>query len=176
MELTAYKLALIAGGLGIAGTLIGVMGAYRLSLKVAEQQFLHLREIAKLDAWHVAAHEFVAAFSGDLATLEAGVNSGFDLQGFFRSAYARHSQAVVAFTHFVPEHLKPAFKCAWKRHCYGVSSNGEALSPDDEELAMAHSTLLFLHYSNEFNLADRQLPRLLGVKAIQKLLSYAKAT
>jgi hypothetical protein len=165
-----------AGGFGIVGTLAGVIGAYRLSLKVAERQFMHLREIAKLDAWHVAAHEFVAAFSADLATLEAGVSSGFDVQRFFREAFDRQSHAVAAFTHFVHDHQKAAFNRAWKRHCYGVSSRGEALSPEDEELAMAHSTLLFLHYSHESNLADRQLPRLLGIKAIQHLLSYAKST
>ena len=177
MELSAYELALIAGGFGIAGTLIGVLGAYRLSLKLANQQFQQLREISKLDAWHVAAHEFISAFSDDLAALEAPLRSSFDYRALFCAAYeAKHSQAVVAFEHFLPEATRFSFRNDWKRHCYGVSSTGEVLSPDDEDLAMDHYNLLFLHYSHEANRVDHDLPRRLGVNAIRKLLSYATAT
>ena len=95
MALSVYELALIAGGFGIAGTLLGVLAAYRLSMKLADRQLMHMREISKLDAWHAAAHEFVSAFSKDLATLESGASLGQDLSDFLRAAYdARHVQAI----------------------------------------------------------------------------------
>lgn len=61
--MTNYEIALITGGMGIAGALLGILFTYKLSLKPMDRQFLHLQAVSKLDTWHVAAHNFVSAFS-----------------------------------------------------------------------------------------------------------------
>jgi len=176
MELTGYELALVVGGVGIAGTLIGVLSTYRLSIQVADRQFQYLRQISKLDAWHAAAYEFTAAFTSYLAVLESDPDLRIDVSDFFRSEYIHQSQAIATFEPFVPEERRGAYKNEWLQHCYGADSRGQPLTPYDEELAMDHDTLLFLHYSREAHRSHPELPRRLGIKAIRGLLSYAAAT
>ena len=175
MELSAYDLALIAGGLGIAGTLVGVLGAYRLSIKLADRQFSHLREISRLEAWRAAAKEFRQAFANDLAVLDSDAAIDGDLKDFLMSAYvARHFHAVALFKHFIPEALRAGLDTEWKRHCYGENSDGSIQSPDDEGLE--HEKLLFLHYSVYSGPHRTAEARQCAVNRITKLLTYASET
>ena len=172
MELNAYELALIAGGFAIAGTLIGVLSTYHLSKKLAERQFEHLRQISRLDAWHVAARKFIEAFAAQLSALEANSDAIGDVMDFLRSTFDNQSAAVAVFEEFLPGDRKQALHAAWLRHCY----DGE--DPNDTEnprwFGLDHDSLLFLHYSTELNLANSSSGRRNAIEGIRTLLAHAK--
>lgn len=159
-----YEIALITGGMGIAGTLAGAVVAYRLTLAVADKQFKHLQAISKLDAWHVAAREFIQAFTTELAVLDSGSNQTGSTMDFLRASYAVHSKAVVTFERYIPEPRQHAFRIKWKHHCYG--------EPDvdwprhETESSMDHDDLLYLHYE--------RAPTTSAASRISDLLAFAK--
>lgn len=167
-----YEIALISGSLAIAGTLLGVLFAYRLSIKSADRQFEHLRAISKLDARNTAAREFISGFASELATLEANSDSLGDVMDFLRRAYANHATAVAVFEEYLHADRRNGLRAAWLQHCY----NGE--DPNDTEnpkwSGLGHDSLLFLHYSTEFNLANRSSARVQAIQGIRVLLAFAK--
>ena len=90
MELTAYGIALISGGFGIAGALLGAVVSYRFALHVASVSFDNAIRISNIDCRKEAAAHLRAAFAPYLAAarvdqcisaidlqrlLEPGVNS-----------------------------------------------------------------------------------------------------
>ena len=170
--MSGYEIALISGSLAIAGTLLGVIFTYRLSIKSADRQFEHLRAISKLDAWNIAAREFINSFASELASLHANSDSLGDVMDFLRRAYATHATAVAVFEEHLPSERRSGLRAAWLQHCY----NGE--DPNDTEnpewSGLDHDSLLFLHYSNEFNLANRSSARVQAIEGIRALLAFAK--
>ena len=175
VELSAYELAAVAGGFGIAGTLIGTVTTYWLSMKLAKQQFSYLREVSRLDALHRSAGDFVDAFAEDVALLESGAALDLELKEYLREAYkARHRKAVSAFERFVPQDSLASFRTEWAKHCYGTDSNGKLMSPHDDDLGLGHDDLLFHHYGNEENLANPSLPRQRCGVALRQVLTYAR--
>ena len=170
--MTDYEIALVSGSLAIAGTLLGVIFTYRLSIKSAERQFEHLRAISKLDSFNSAAREFRKEFGSELASLETNSDSLGDVMNFLRRSYAAHSTAVAVFEDHFPLDRGKALRTAWLQHCY----NGD--DPNDTEntewSGLDHDSLLFLHYSNEFNLANRSSARVLAMERIRALLAFAK--
>ena len=82
-----YEIALVTGGMGIAGALLGVIFTYRLSLKAIDRQFQHLQAVSKLDAWHVAAQKLVDSFAEELAALDGDDELTVSLDEYLRRAY-----------------------------------------------------------------------------------------
>ena len=112
-----YDIALISGAMGIAGTLLGVIFTHRLSMKSADRQFIHLQQISKIDAWHVAAQNFVSAFSEELATVEGREEIPILLDEYLRRAYhAKHKAAITAFRHFLDGGRRDSFDAACKEY------------------------------------------------------------
>lgn len=176
MELDAYILALVAGMFGIAGTVLGAVLTYRLSLRLVERQFKHLREVSKIDAWHVAAQEFVSAFSREIAILEGGIGVGVDLREMFQRAYdERHAQAIAKFEHFLSHSNKANFRRDWWYHCYGDSDDADTPDLMDREELVKKAGFRFLHYSDEYWLHDTFAPQASALQALRKLASYAKS-
>jgi hypothetical protein len=170
--MTEYEVALISGALAIAGTLLGVIFTYRLSIKSADRQFGHLKTVAKLDAWHIAAREFIQAFAPQIAALEANSEKIGDVMDYLRRTFDTHSAAVAAFTSYVPDDRVLAFRAAWQRHCYDDEDPNDRENP--KWSGLDHDSLLFLHYSNEFHLARPTSARDEAVKRMQALLGFAK--
>ena len=54
----------------LVGALVGALVTHWLAMKTADKEFANLREISKIDAWHAAAHEFIAAFAPDVTKLD----------------------------------------------------------------------------------------------------------
>lgn len=170
--MTDYEIALISGSLAIAGTLLGVIFTYRLSIKSADRQFEHLKAVAKLDAWHVAAREFIKAFASKLSSLETNSESIGDVMDFLRRTYDTQSAAVAVFEEYLPIDRKQALRAAWLRHCY----NGE--DPNDTDnpkwSGLDHDSLLFLHYCTELNLANASSGRREAIERLRVLMAFAK--
>jgi len=173
MELTSYELALIAGGIGIAGTLIGVLCTYWLSIRLADRQFKHLREISKLDAWHVAAGKFSAAFSEELAVLESGDELSVELDTYLFNAYeAKHKVATAAFEHFLSEVDRKRFSAACHQYHSGQKVDGEPL--DMFEMGATYKQALFVEYQSGISWHHPVSRRVLAVNRIRELLAFAR--
>ena len=172
--MTDYEIALITGGMGIAGVLLGVRSTYHLSMKVADRQFSHLQEIAKIDAWHIAAHQFIEAFAGDIVTIEARTEPPGDIMDFLRSEYPRHAKAVAVFEHFVSDAKRINLKAEWEKHCYG--EKGVDWPTDEDVSGLGHDELLFLHYCSSATEPYRSTTRLRAVRRMLTLIDCAKET
>ena len=162
-----YAIALITGGMGIAGALLGVLFTYRLSLKAIDRQFHLLQAVSKLDAWHFAAGEFISALAPDLRMLEEDDGTVGNLMDFMRRAYReRHMRAAAKFEHFVAEDRRGAFKAEWQRYCYGQHT------PDDE--SPPREELLFLYCDSGRPPPGAESSTQYVVHRLHALLSYAK--
>jgi hypothetical protein len=69
MELSAYELSLIAGGFGIAGTLLGSLVTYRLSIKLTNIQATHAIELSERNAREIACAKLRSAFATALGMI-----------------------------------------------------------------------------------------------------------
>lgn len=168
MELTAYQITVISGGCGIVGTLLGVLATYRLSLHVAEKQFSHLREISKLDAWHVAANNFNASFADELGRLESGETLPIFINEFLFNAYeGKHKLAIATFGHFVPESKRQAFIAA----CEQYHSGNKQIC---DELGYKYKEAIFSEYIMEVFTPGGANPYKLAAKRIRAILEFAK--
>jgi hypothetical protein len=169
MELTVYELALIAGGFGIAGTLLGVLGTYRLSINLADMQFRHLREISKLDAWRAAAKEFVAAFSLELATLEGNEELPIGYDDYLRRAYdSKHKVAITTFAHFVPKIKSAGFKAACQEY------HSSQVTQDMIETGISPREAMFIEYMGMPFFHPTLRPHELAASRIHAILEFAR--
>ena len=170
--MTDYEVALISGSLAIAGTLLGVIFTYRLSIKSANRQFKHLRAISKLDALNIASRQFVNSFGSELAALEANSEALGDVMDFLRRTYTAHATAVAVFEQYLATDHRNALRATWLRHCYNGEDPNDTKNP--KWSGLDHDSLLFLQYSNEFNLANRSSARVRAIENIRALLAVAK--
>lgn len=69
MQLTAYEIALIAGGFGIVGSLLGVLISYRFALKIASANFNNSLRLHNISAHKEAASNLQSAFAPKLANI-----------------------------------------------------------------------------------------------------------
>ena len=172
MELSVYAVALVSSGIGIAGTLIGVLATYRLSIKLTDRQFQHAREIAKVESRHVSSRTLVEAFANDIRFLENEATEDTDVMRFLLAAFSRHSAAIANFEYFLSPENRRAFRSMWQEHCYGQDSNGMPDSPAD--VGIEHASLLYLHYGIEYNLQEPSIPHALAANRMRTLLAWGE--
>ena len=159
----------------ILGAFAGAWLTYLGAVKMADRQFIHLRDISKIDAWRISARDFINAFASDLAAIESGANLKAELPEFLRLAYeARHSNAVATFEYMISSAKREDFKTKWKHHCYGPDSSGAPMSPED--VGIEHDKLLFLHYSEHYDTSGPGASRKLASQRIRSLLAFAQET
>ena len=156
----------------ILGAAVGSLVTYRFAVTLAERQFQHLRAISKLDAWHVAAREFISAFADEIATLESSDEPAGDIMDYLRSVDKLHAKAVAVFEHFVPEIERASFIADWQKHRYGEKDVDWPAS--EFESSVRQVDLLYLHYSNSAALPNRPPARTRAIARMKELLAYAK--
>jgi hypothetical protein len=147
-------------GLGTAGAALIAYLAYRLARRKDDRSnFLS------------AAIRFREAFTPELAAAEADAGNRINYMEFLRAAHdERHTQAVIAFEHFLPVEKLRGFTDDWNRYRYGENADGSVQEPDPED--MDHESLYFLEYSIEWDLRRPERPRENTIKRIRKLLSH----
>ena len=164
--MSEYHVALVSGGLAIAGTLLGVIFTYRLAIKSADRQFQHLRDISKMDALHAAGRELVQAFAQELAVLDGREELPVELDVFLlRAHHAKHKTAIAAFRSHLDVSRRGAFDAACKQyHC-------EQTAEDMMEVGVPRDQAMFFEYMNGRSQGD---PYQLAAERIHAILSFAK--
>jgi hypothetical protein len=127
IELSPYDLAIIAGGFGIVGTLIGAFLTYRLAVQLSSRQ-----------AFNKAASTFRSAFTKEIRLIEESTVET-DFIEMFNNAYIRHYNAVISFMPYLSESKRAEIKKAWENHCYP-----KGLERDERILLSAN----FIHYDH----------------------------
>ena len=94
MNLGPYEIALIAGGFGIVGALLGAWATYRLSVKLAQRTYENAIDLMQRQEFDKAAADFREAFLPEATFLKHDANIGKlgssnTLHGKLRDAYLR---------------------------------------------------------------------------------------
>jgi hypothetical protein len=160
------------GWTAILGATVGALITYRFAVTLLDKQFRHLSAISKLNSWHVAAHEFVAAFADEIAALESNAERIGSVMDYLRGGYKAHAKAVAVFEQFVIESKRAGFKADWQKHCYG--EQGVDWPVGEGNSGLSHEDLLFLHYDSDMNLANQSSASDKAAQRIKRLLEYAK--
>ena len=127
MELDAYTIAVIGGGLTITGALIGVVTTYRLSLHLAKTQAAHARELADTEAFRTARAKLRAAFAPEIGELRVMGDYWHDkprpsttekniVVNILYKAYPRHAAAIEEFRAYVSSADIAAYQDAWENY------------------------------------------------------------
>ena len=158
----------------ILGATVGALITYKFAVTLADRQFEHLKAVSKMDAWHVAAREFIAALAPDLKMLEEDSSVG-NLMDFLRQSHRdRHMRAAASFEHFLTADRGSAFNAEWQRYCYGQHPDGSTQSSTDEGLPS--DELLFLYCESATPPPGTKSATEYVVQRLHTLLSYAKET
>ncbi len=162
-----YAIALVTGGMGIAGALLGVIFTYRLSLKAIDTQFQHLQAVSKLDAWHVAAQRLVDSFSEELAVLEGDDELTVTLDEYLRRAYlTKHRVAITTFRHFLDTDTCARFDKACQEYHSSAAATEHLI-----ETGFPRQKAMFIEYmGHPFNTDPCQT----AINKIRAVLAYAK--
>lgn len=127
MQLSAYEIALIAGGFGIAGTLLGALISYRFALRIAGVQFNNALCLGNVAARKDAACNLRAAFAPEIAALRVigdyrntgtrpkTVEKNY-VVNLLSNAYPKHSAAIEEFRHYISVEDAPAYQEAWEKY------------------------------------------------------------
>ena len=117
--ITPYQLALVAGGFGITGSLLGVLIGYYLSRKLAKED----RDIR---AFNAAATKFREAFRDEILALDAIFGTlPVDTSIFLEAAFNKHRSAVFDFKHFLTGENAISFEKAWNEYCSYETEHGQ---------------------------------------------------
>ena len=106
MELTAFEIALIAGGFGITGTLLGALINHYLSLGRSRH-----------DAKRFAGFRLREAFAPELAKLQHPEGRGIaEFSDILETAFEKHQMAVNEFRFFLTDDKLDSFNKAWREY------------------------------------------------------------
>ena len=134
-ELSAYTLAAIAGGFGIAGTLLGAVVTYRLAIKLADAQAAHARALAEKQALIVARDKLHAAFAPTLGKIYLMQNHGSthnrpQADSFVKENLLIYAGAVEAFRPYVTTKDIDAYQEAWNKYHYFAKDSVHSTAAD----------------------------------------------
>ena len=120
MELTAYELAWVAGGFGIAGTLLGVLLTYRLSIRLTKIQAAQAIELSERNSKSVACAKFRAAFATGLGMIyiarHHGTHDAPKVADYLRESLLTVAAAIEEFRPFVPKTELDKFQMVWEEY------------------------------------------------------------
>lgn len=117
MQLTAYEIALISGGFGITGALLGALASYRFALRVAGVNFENAIRLAQLGAHKEAANNLRAAFAPHLAAVRLNQDiTAVDLQRLLESGADSLTVEMEKFRFYVGPGDLPAYNDACEKY------------------------------------------------------------
>ncbi len=120
MEPTAYELSWVAGGFGIAGTLLGALVTYRLSIRLTEIQANHSIALSDRNSKSAACAKLRAAFATALGMIyiarHHGTHDRPNVANYLRDNLLTVAAAIEEFRPFVPEGERTAFQEAWEEY------------------------------------------------------------
>jgi len=110
MQLTAYELALIAGGFALCGVFVGVLLTYRLALKLADH-----------NALRAGGANLRAAFAPTLAHLNiarshSSTHEAPNIDQYLVDVLPHHAAAVEEYRFFVAFRERAAYQQAWEEY------------------------------------------------------------
>ena len=117
MNLSAFEIALIAGGFTIVGVLLGTIITYRFALR--------LSDIADK---RLVGTKLREAFAPELATLHyppEGITIEWAVTEILKKSFDKHYTAVSEFRRFLSGKELTAFNKAWRTY-YGYDDNDES--------------------------------------------------
>ena len=150
MKITAYDLALIAGGFTIIGALIGALAAYWLTTYL-EKNKEHRAACATLRA----------AFAPTLALIYIARNHGThnrpDIDTHIKSALLDHGAAIEDFRPFIAGSDSTAYQKAWEDYrkisamdSYSIAAEAKILNLQLDEL-LEHKILDILRFAKIYH-------------------------
>jgi len=118
LNLSAYEIALIAGGFTIVGTLLGAWLGYRFSLS-----------LAKVNDRRRAAMKLRDAFKDELLALNPAKHAiEIDLATFLENAFPKHRAAIFDFAYFLEPKERSALYATWyEYHCHPDARNDKTV-------------------------------------------------
>ena len=118
MQLTAYEIALIAGGFGIVGALLGALLSYRCAIKLANINAANAARQAETNALRDARAMFRAAFAPALAEIYLARHHGTHdtpiVGDILKKSLLTHASAIEEFRPFVSNGT--AYQEAWENY------------------------------------------------------------
>lgn len=156
MNLSAFEIALIAGGFAIVGTLLGAWITYRLSEKLVQKNHTNAIELIHITEFNKAAIEFHCAF------LEARQQLRDDPKANWFSilnsnVLLEHEKAAMRFKLFLTDKDKGCFDRDWNTYFSHRQHPGDRRPPEKRPE----------DWDDEDNCK-------IFTEQIEKLLSYAK--
>lgn len=118
MQLTAYEIALIAGGFGIVGALLGALLSYRFAIKLANINAANAARQAETNAFRDARAMFRAAFAPAIAQIYLARHHGTHdtpiVGNILKDSLVAHASAIEEFRPFVCD--SAAYQEAWEQY------------------------------------------------------------
>ncbi len=119
MQLTAYEIALISGGFGIVGALLGSILSYRFATKLAITHASNAARQAEVNALRDAKAKLRAAFAPALAQIYLAQKHGDhdrpSIEDFVKANLFIHASAIEEFRPFVTG-SDTAYQEAWESY------------------------------------------------------------
>lgn len=133
--LTAYDLALVSGGFGIAGALLGAVVTYRLAIKLTDAQAAHARALADRQAFIAARDRLRAAFAPTLGQIYLAQNHGStherpSIDAFVKERLLDYAAAVEGFRPYVSPKDEAGYQDAWDAYHYFAKDSIHATAAD----------------------------------------------
>lgn len=117
MQLTAYEIALISGGFGITGALLGAFLSYRFALRIARINLKNSIRLAQIGSYEEAANNLRAAFTPQLSIVRINQDiSASDLQRLLDTSVELLTVEMERFRFYVSHENQPAYDDACKKY------------------------------------------------------------
>ena len=147
MNLSAYEIALIAGGFTIIGTLLGAWITYRNAL-----------EIQKIEEFNKASAVFRATFVDEIFHIRRNVEPFFKRFGERREDIAiANEKAKIIFEVFLPNDKLSGFNAVWEQYKNPKEASKIKESPSDPEYYKKLGEIRLSHINNLLEFAKPKI-------------------
>lgn len=118
MQLTAYEIALIAGGFGIVGALLSAILSFRFAIKLTNINAANAAKQAEVNAVRDARAKFLAAFAPAIAQIYLARSHGTHdtpiIGNILKDSLISHASTIEEFRPFVMD--SAAYQKAWEEY------------------------------------------------------------